>query len=95
MTNEQPTIENVFWNEETTIPEHIQEQVETILGTYPITNQSIVLENARWFYKHGGNCALYRYHVHYLDSLEHDDVRQRLEIYREAREEAREIGLDV
>jgi hypothetical protein len=93
MTDEQPTITNALDGQATTIPENIREQTEALLGTHPITNQALVLENARWFYVSGGNCALYRYHVHYLDVLEHDDVRQRVEIYNDAREQARDIGL--
>ena len=92
---DQPTITNGLTDEQTVIPENIREQTEQILGAYPITNQAIVLINARWFYKHGGNCAIYRYHVHYLDCLENDDVQKQAAIYNEARQQAREIGLDV
>ena len=110
-----PTISHETMDASTRIPEHIREQTESILGTYPTTNRAVVLENARWFYRHGGSCAIYRYHVHYLDclcssasadnkglrsaeqnkNLENDNVRRRVEVFTEAREQAREIGLNV
>lgn len=76
------------------IPEYIAERTVNLLSYHPMTNQRIILDTACWWFSNAGNCAIYRWIVNHLDSLE-NDVTPQGETFGEALREARNIGLNV
>ena len=80
---------------EVELPEHIVDRTENLLSTHPMTNQRIIMDTAQWWFDHAGNCGIYRWCIHHLDTLEHDDIMDRVSIYSDAREQAQSIGLNV
>jgi len=89
-----PTAHNEFWDDDVEIPDHIVDRTENLLREHPMTNQSVILDTASWWLDEVGNCPIYRWCIHYANSLEHDEIRS-VDVYSEAREQAQEIGLDV
>ena len=89
------SVENTMTGEEVSLPEHIVERTENLLGMHPMTNQRIILDTAEWWFDHRGNCPIYRWCIHHLDTLEHDEIMDRVGIYSDARSQAMEVGLDV
>ena len=89
------TVETKFKNEQTDVPEHIVDRTENLLSSQPMTNQNIILDTAQWWFQTVGNCAIYRWCIHHLDTLENEDLTQKVSIYSDAREQAVNIGLSV
>lgn len=89
------TVTNQFDGTETELPEHIIERTENLLSVNPMTNQSLILDTAQWWLERGGNCPIYRWCIHHLDTLEHDNVTERVSVYSDARKQAKSIGLSV
>lgn len=87
-------VHDKFTDEEVTVPEHIIDPTEALLGTHAPTNQLIVLQTATWWFKNVGNCPIYRWCVHYLNGLEQDTMTD-IDVYSDAREQAEDIGLSV
>lgn len=90
-----PTAHNQFHDEEVEIPEHIAERTEALLSTHPPTNQRVVLDTAQWWLEEVGNCPIYRWAIHHLDTLEHDRIKQEIGVFYDAREQAEDVGLDT
>ena len=84
---------NQFKDEDVEVPEHIVERTEALLSAHPPTNQRVVLDTAQWWLTNVGNCAIYCWAIHHLDTLEHDNVVERATVYTDARDQAREIGI--
>jgi|APHM01.1.fsa_nt_gi hypothetical protein len=82
-------------NGEVEAPEHIIERTENILGMQPMTNQRLIMDTAQWWFDNCGNCPIYRWCIHHLDTLEHDEIMDRVAIYSDARAQGQELGLDV
>jgi len=89
------TVEDNFDGTEHTVPEHIVERTENLLGRTPMTNQSIILDTAQWWFDHVGNCAIYQWCIHHLDTLENDEVDAEFMVFTEAVDEASDYGFDV
>ena len=89
------TAHNEFYDEEVQVPEHIVERTEALLSRHPPTNQRVVLDTAQWWLEEVGNCPIYRWCIHHLDTLEHDTVVERASVFTDARDQAREVGIDV
>lgn len=88
------TATNNFDDSEVQVPEHIVERTEALLDTRPPTNQSLVLETATWWFSEVGNCPIYRWCIHYLNNLEHDEMNE-ISVYSDARNQADALGMDV
>jgi hypothetical protein len=90
----EPTVTDTMGHE-TAVPEHIIERTANLLGETPMTNQRVILDTADWYLENAGNCPIYRWCIHHLDTLEHDEVMPRVDVYSDARKQANEMGLDV
>ena len=86
---------NEFRDEQVIVPDHIVERTEALLGEHPPTIQHLVLDTAQWWLKNVGNCAIFRWCIHHLDTLENDGVKQRSVPHSEARRQAEAIGMVV
>jgi hypothetical protein len=86
---------NQFWDEDVELPDHIVDRTENLLGARPMTNQKLIVDTLQWWINEVGNCPIYRYILNHLDALENDDVLREYELYVDAKEQARSIGLDV
>lgn len=93
-TSQQILVESKF-DGETEVPSDVIERTENLLSTHPMTNQQIILETAQWWLETVGNCPIYRWCVHHLDTLEHDEMMERVAVYSDARSQAQELGLNV
>lgn len=88
------TAHNTFKDTDVPIPQYIVDRTEALLSEHPPTNQRVVLDTARWWLFNVGNCEIYRWCIHYLDTLEHD-VLQQTDIYHDAKNQAEDIGMEL
>jgi len=88
------TAHNKFKNKDVEIPEHVVDRTENLLSSHPMTNQNIILDTAQWWLTEVGNCAIYRWCINWLNHLEHDTLES-YDAYREAKEQAEDIGMEL